>query len=122
MGLVLSSLILDPRRARRGAREGALATLHLATPPATGMLSPPRPDGVHHDRANQGPHAPRSSAYEPFLSVVGALLGGSGYVVQVVHAFFDESGSHSDSAVLCVAGYAFEKREHDYWRKIRPPS
>jgi hypothetical protein len=31
--------------------------------------------------------------------------------VQVVHAFFDESGSHAGSPVLCVAGYAFEKRE-----------
>jgi len=121
MGLVLSSLILDPRRARRGAREGALATLHLATPPATGML-PPRRTGCAMIAPIRAAHAPRSSAYEPFLSVVGALLRGSGYVVQVVHAFFDESGSHSDSAVLCVAGYAFEKREHDYWRKIGPPS
>lgn len=31
--------------------------------------------------------------------------------MQVVHAFFDESGSHAGSPVLCVAGYAFEKRE-----------
>jgi len=27
-----------------------------------------------------------------------------------VHAFFDESGSHKGAPVLCVAGYAFEKR------------
>jgi Protein of unknown function (DUF3800) len=31
-------------------------------------------------------------------------------VVQIVHAYFDESGSHSGSPVLCVAGYVFEKR------------
>lgn len=30
--------------------------------------------------------------------------------MQVVHAFFDESGSHAGSPVLCVAGYAFERR------------
>jgi hypothetical protein len=30
--------------------------------------------------------------------------------VQIVHAFFDESGSHAGSPVLCVAGYAFQKR------------
>jgi hypothetical protein len=31
--------------------------------------------------------------------------------VQIVHAYFDESGSHAGSPVLCVAGYAFAKRE-----------
>jgi hypothetical protein len=49
--------------------------------------------------------------YEPLFSIVDALLRGDGYIVQIVHAFFDESGSHGDSAVLCVAGYAFAKRE-----------
>lgn len=38
------------------------------------------------------------------------LLGSDGYAVQIVHAFFDESGSHAGSPVLCVAGYAFQKR------------
>ena len=61
---------------------------------------------IAHDGS---PCAPRD--YEPFVSIVGALLNGGGYVVQLVHAFFDESGSHADSEVLCVAGYAFEKRE-----------
>ncbi|RXG85689.1 DUF3800 domain-containing protein [Bradyrhizobium zhanjiangense] len=31
--------------------------------------------------------------------------------MRVVHAFFDESGSHASSPVLCVAGYAFRRRE-----------
>jgi hypothetical protein len=31
--------------------------------------------------------------------------------VQIVHAYFDESGSHAGSPVLCVAGYAFHKRD-----------
>ena len=30
--------------------------------------------------------------------------------MQTIHAYFDESGSHKGSPVLCVAGYAFEKR------------
>lgn len=32
-------------------------------------------------------------------------------LLQVIQAFFDESGSHSGSPVLCVAGYAFERRQ-----------
>jgi hypothetical protein len=48
---------------------------------------------------------------EPFIGVVDALLRGGGYVVQFVHAYFDESGSHAGSPVLCVAGYAFQKRD-----------
>ena len=67
-------------------------------------------------------HAPRLCAYDPFVGVIGALLRGRGYIVQIVHAFFDESGSQAASAVVCVAGawlvrgwcvagYAFEKRE-----------
>jgi uncharacterized protein DUF3800 len=52
-----------------------------------------------------------SGPYEPFVGIIDALLGRNGYIVQIVHAFFDESGSHADSPVLCVAGYAFERRE-----------
>lgn len=50
-------------------------------------------------------------SFEAFVSVMDALLAGNGYVVQIVHAFFDESGSHAGSPALCVAGYAFEKRQ-----------
>jgi hypothetical protein len=32
-----------------------------------------------------------------------------GYAVQMVEAYFDESGSHEGSPVLCVAGYIVEK-------------
>jgi hypothetical protein len=49
--------------------------------------------------------------FERFVSVMDALLVGNGYVVQIVHAFFDESGSHKGSPALCVAGYAFEMRQ-----------
>jgi hypothetical protein len=48
---------------------------------------------------------------EAFIGVIDALLEHGGYVVQIVHAYFDESGSHTGSSVLCVAGYAFQKRE-----------
>jgi len=37
------------------------------------------------------------------------LLPQGGHVVQLVEAYFDESGTHDDSPVLCVAGYIFEK-------------
>jgi hypothetical protein len=48
---------------------------------------------------------------ESFIGIVDTLLSHGGFVVQIVHAFFDESGSHDGSPVLCVAGYAFQKRE-----------
>lgn len=42
--------------------------------------------------------------------------------MQNIHAFFDESGSHAGSPVLCVAGYAFGKREArllaNEWRTV----
>src|SRR5438105_4019181 len=37
------------------------------------------------------------------------LLPQNGYVMQLAEAYFDESGSHDGSPVLCVAGYIFEK-------------
>ena len=37
------------------------------------------------------------------------LLQNGGYAVQMVEAYFDESGSHENSPVLCVAGYIIEK-------------
>lgn len=48
--------------------------------------------------------------FEFFESVIESLYRGPGYVVQIVHAFFDESGTHAGSPVLCVAGYVFSKR------------
>jgi hypothetical protein len=53
----------------------------------------------------------QSRVSEAFISIIDELLGSSGYVVQIVHAYFDESGSHAGSPILCVAGYAFQKRE-----------
>src|SRR3954466_11795718 len=53
----------------------------------------------------------RRADADVFIGVVDTLLQGSGYVVQIAHAYFDESGTHAASSVLCVAGYAFQKRE-----------
>lgn len=39
------------------------------------------------------------------------ILPSGGHVVQMVEAYFDESGTHSGSQVLCVAGYIFEKNK-----------
>ncbi|MGA2106892.1 MAG: DUF3800 domain-containing protein [Syntrophorhabdales bacterium] len=41
--------------------------------------------------------------------LLDVVLPAGGYVVQMVEAYFDESGSHDGSPVLCVAGYIFEK-------------
>ena len=45
------------------------------------------------------------SLFERLLQV---LLPGGGYVAGLVETYFDESGSHDGSEVLCVAGYVFE--------------
>lgn len=41
---------------------------------------------------------------------IGRWFGNGKELVRTIHAFFDESGSHAGASVLCVAGYAFEKR------------
>ena len=42
---------------------------------------------------------------------VDVLLRNGGYTVQLVEAYFDESGSHDGSPVLCVAGFIIEKEK-----------
>jgi hypothetical protein len=50
------------------------------------------------------------------------LLPTGGYAVQLVEAYFDESGSNDSSPVLCVAGYVIEKeackRLDSDWGKV----
>ena len=50
------------------------------------------------------------------------LLPDGGYAVQMVEAYFDESGSNRGSAVLCVAGYIYEKEKcaalDEEWLKV----
>jgi len=43
--------------------------------------------------------------------LLNVLLQNGGYVVQLVESYFDESGSHDGSPVLCVAGYIIDKDE-----------
>ena len=43
--------------------------------------------------------------------MLDAMLPRGGFVSIQVQAYFDESGTHEGSHVLCVAGYIFEKRQ-----------
>jgi hypothetical protein len=45
----------------------------------------------------------------PFVRFLDVMLPDGGYVVVEVEAYFDESGSHRGSPLLCVAGYIIEK-------------
>ena len=46
----------------------------------------------------------------PFVRFLDVLLPDGGYVVVVdAESYFDESGSHRGSPLLCVAGYIIEK-------------
>jgi hypothetical protein len=65
------------------------------------------------------------SASAVFERLLDALLPGGGAAVPLVEAYFDESGSHDDSPVLCVAGYIMEaeeaKRFGSEWRAVLEP-
>jgi hypothetical protein len=54
--------------------------------------------------------------------MIRVLLPCGGYAMIEAQAYFDESGSHNGSRILCVAGYIFRKSEaiklgHE-WRKV----
>jgi hypothetical protein len=62
------------------------------------------------------------AATDPVSDILRVLLGRDGYVTIQVQAYFDESGSHAGSPVLCIAGYILRKNKaikfgHE-WRKI----
>jgi hypothetical protein len=60
-----------------------------------------------------------SDVLADFLRV---LLPYGGYAMIEAQAYFDESGSHGDSPILCVAGYIFRKSEAlklgREWRRV----
>lgn len=54
--------------------------------------------------------------------ILRVALYGGGHAVILTEAYFDESGSHGGSSILCVAGYIFRKSAaiklgHE-WRKV----
>jgi hypothetical protein len=49
------------------------------------------------------------AAHEVMGRVVDILASGESDVVAFLECYFDESGSHYGSPVLCLAGYLFEK-------------
>ncbi|HWA02650.1 MAG TPA: DUF3800 domain-containing protein [Rhizomicrobium sp.] len=53
---------------------------------------------------------PSLDRYAAFLGIVEALLRSGGRLVALIEAYFDESGSHEGSSILCVAGYVIEKQ------------
>lgn len=55
------------------------------------------------------PIKPRIGLIDAWL--LDALLPHGGYLIAQAEAYFDESGSHSDSHLLCVAGYILSKRQ-----------
>jgi Protein of unknown function (DUF3800) len=58
----------------------------------------------------------------PFLRFLDVLLPDAGYVTVQAESYFDESGSHKGSPVLCVAGYIIEKsaaiKLTEAWRAV----
>jgi hypothetical protein len=61
-------------------------------------------------------------APEFFARLLDILAPGDSYLVAMLEAYFDESGSHDGSPVLCVAGYLFEKEGaktlDSKWRQV----
>ena len=54
------------------------------------------------------PPAVTASDFERFLDIA---LGKGGITVSTVEAYFNDSGSHPTSPVVCVAGYIFDKEQ-----------
>jgi hypothetical protein len=72
--------------------------------------------------ARQGLKTQAPILYDALADILRLLFPGDGYAMIQAQAFFDESGSHDGSAVLCVAGYVFRKSNaiklgHE-WRKV----
>ena len=64
----------------------------------------------------------RLVAYDALADLLRVILPSGGCAMIQGQAFFDESGSHDGSPILCVAGYVFRKNEaiklgHE-WRKV----
>jgi hypothetical protein len=64
----------------------------------------------------------RLAASDPVADMLRVILPTGGFAMIEAQAYFDESGSHDGSAILCVAGYIFRKSEaiklgHE-WRKV----
>lgn len=57
------------------------------------------------------PNRPRRCSMSLISRLLDILLPDGGYAVDLVEAYFDESGSHDGSPVLCVAGYLFKKED-----------
>lgn len=49
-----------------------------------------------------------SAGHEDFVRLLHIVLPNGGYVLGMIEAYFDESGTHASSPFLCVAGYLFE--------------
>lgn len=53
----------------------------------------------------------RSSSAGSAIRLIELLLPNGGYLMNLIEAYFDESGTHDGSPVMCVAGYLLEAEE-----------
>jgi hypothetical protein len=66
--------------------------------------------GLPNGARSVSEHAPDGN-HELLARLIEVLAPGEGDLVAFLECYFDESGSHGGSPVLCLAGYIFEK-EH----------
>ena len=55
--------------------------------------------------------APMDIDHEALVRLIAIVAPGSFDLVALFETYFDESGSHDGSEVLCVAGYIFQKED-----------
>lgn len=79
-------------------------------------------DRRYRNPASSGRIRQPGVSVDVLADILRVMLPGGGYTMIQAQAFFDESGSHHGSAILCVAGYVFRKNDaiklgHE-WRKV----
>jgi len=65
----------------------------------------------HVCEAGSAPSARLDAGCDALADILRVLLPYGGYAMIEAQAYFDESGSHDNSPILCVAGYIFRKSE-----------
>jgi hypothetical protein len=88
----------DPAPApRRSSQAGRRTTWHLKSP-----------DHIMRALPKEDLRQRRDSSDHDFSALLDAVLPEGAGALALIHAYMDESGTHKNSQVMCIAGYLFQ--------------